>query len=374
MSDHDKERLSAFADGELPPVERAVVEAHVQACAECARHLEILRAVDTAAAALPVSAPAGYFEALPTRVRARLETTRRPRVLRPPAWTWAVAAALLLAVVTPLTLRRARPSASEPYPTPAVAAPPVMVERAAPTAPPAKDAPAIPAFDGRTGSKDDAESKPQRPTDRIESSRLEGGALAKDEAGAAPAEMTAPARLRQAGPGGPNAPAQSPLQTQAAPAFAPAPASAAAAAEEATAAAELREDAQEESPAPRPKAAGGMASSRHLREEDLEARPLLSPEERAFQRLTAIVPRTLPALRERREAWRSYSLAFASSPRADEARVRVIETGVEAWRVGADPADGARARADAAAYLVRPDAAQARRVRALLAVMPAGGP
>jgi hypothetical protein len=92
--------------------------------------------------------------------------------------------------------------------------------------------------------------------------------------------------------------------------------------------------------------------------------------EASFQRLTTAVSRTLPGLRERREAWREFSHEFPNGPRADEARVRVIETGAEAWRVGADPIDLARVREDAAGYLARGDAAQAARVRAVLESLP----
>src|SRR6185436_20850234 len=71
-----------------------------------------LASLDDAARALPIDAPPGYFEDLPARVRARLDTPTR-RAWRPPAWSWAVAAALLLAIVTPATLlhREARPQA-----------------------------------------------------------------------------------------------------------------------------------------------------------------------------------------------------------------------------------------------------------------------
>jgi hypothetical protein len=69
--------------------------------------------------------------------------------------------------------------------------------------------------------------------------------------------------------------------------------------------------------------------------------------------------------------WRAFTREFPASPRADEARVRVVETGVEAWRVGADSSDLARLREDAAGYLARRDAAQPARVRALLEGLPA---
>ena len=61
MNGHERERLSAYLDGELAPAERAKVAAHLGACAECAARLAELAAVDEAAAALPAEAPHGYF-------------------------------------------------------------------------------------------------------------------------------------------------------------------------------------------------------------------------------------------------------------------------------------------------------------------------
>src|SRR5947209_7075824 len=42
----ERERLSAFVDGELPPADARVVQQHLDACAACTRALEELRAVD----------------------------------------------------------------------------------------------------------------------------------------------------------------------------------------------------------------------------------------------------------------------------------------------------------------------------------------
>lgn len=128
MSGHERERLSAYIDRELPPGERAAVEAHLAACPECAALLAELAAADEAAASLPAEAPDGYFEAFPGRVRARLEARRAavPPARRVPVWTWAAAAALLLGVVAPLTLRQLR--------SPSVAAP-SAVDAVRPSAP-----------------------------------------------------------------------------------------------------------------------------------------------------------------------------------------------------------------------------------------------
>ena len=121
MSGHEHERLSAYLDDALPPRERAQVAAHIHACAECAGRLAELAAVDGAVASMPSEAPQGYFEALPALVRSRLEPRAAARRL--PAWTWAAAAAVLLAVVTPLTLLRRSGSGHPPREIPAAAAP-----------------------------------------------------------------------------------------------------------------------------------------------------------------------------------------------------------------------------------------------------------
>jgi hypothetical protein len=85
-----------------------------------------------------------------------------------------------------------------------------------------------------------------------------------------------------------------------------------------------------------------------------------------YSRLAVPATQTVGALRARREGWRSFVVRYPGSPRADEARVRAIEAGIAAWRIGHDPADLGQARVDAATYLARPDAVQAGRVRALL--------
>ncbi|HSD65163.1 MAG TPA: zf-HC2 domain-containing protein, partial [Vicinamibacteria bacterium] len=112
MSGHERERLSAYLDRELPPDERLMVEAHLAGCAGCTALLAELAAADEAAAALPAEAPAGYFESFPARVRSRLGPRKaQAPARRLPAWTWAAAAGLLLAIVVPLTLRQLPPTA-----------------------------------------------------------------------------------------------------------------------------------------------------------------------------------------------------------------------------------------------------------------------
>ena len=165
MSDHVLDRLSAFLDAELPAREQAEVVGHLRDCSACAAHLDLLRSVDAEAAALPVAVPDGYFETLPGRIRGRLEGTPRPVVRRVPAWTWAVAAALVLGVVTPLTMQRNRVETpgtavvappSVTYPAPAAAEPaPEAGGVARPTPGKAADSAAA----GSKGKDDLAESK-----------------------------------------------------------------------------------------------------------------------------------------------------------------------------------------------------------------------
>src|SRR5206468_2081891 len=91
-----------------------------------------------------------YFGPVPGRVRARLERPA-PRVrqvpLRLPAWTWAAAAALVLGVVTPLTMVTLWSTREEPLPVPRpeALAPPTVA--------------ASPLADAR-GDKDKEEMKP----------------------------------------------------------------------------------------------------------------------------------------------------------------------------------------------------------------------
>src|SRR6185436_18084867 len=82
---------------------------------------------------LTVSVPDGYFDSLPARIRGRLDKSPRRRATPSlPVWTWAAAAALLLAVVTPLTLNR-HPALSPAAPAPS--APPPAAAKAEQDAP-----------------------------------------------------------------------------------------------------------------------------------------------------------------------------------------------------------------------------------------------
>jgi hypothetical protein len=98
-----------------------------------------------------------------------------------------------------------------------------------------------------------------------------------------------------------------------------------------------------------------------------ERRLNLAPTDALYAELLAAAPPAdATAARSRREAWRAFARDHPSHAGADEARVRALEAGAQLYRLGQDPRDLESLRADAAAYLARPDAAQPDRVRALL--------
>lgn len=329
---HEHERLSAYLDGELPPGERAEVEAHLATCAACAERLSSLAAVDAAFASLPAEAPDGYFESLPSRVSARLREEPRRPARRLPVWAWAAAAVLVLSVVTPLTLRRSgvpptpagapaiesRPARDEgsagPGPTPAAPAPPPApaAARAATTKAPAVAAPAPPPV-RETADAPGAEPKLEPAPEEARTQ-----------------EAVAPAALLGARP--------------------------AAEPEEQAAVTDRFRAATSESPAP-----SGAAASVSARQAQA-----VETDEAAFRRLDATRPRTAAEWRALRDAWRAFAAARPGGPRADEARVREVESLHQAWRAGGEAADEAAFRTAARDYLARPDAAQRERVERLL--------
>jgi hypothetical protein len=371
MSGHERERLSAYLDGELPPVERSAVTAHLSACPECAAFLADLAAVDEAAASLPVQAPEGYFETFPARVRSRLETPKAgaPR-RRVPAWTWAAAAALLLAVVTPLTLRQWHAASGE-----APAAAPV----------------AFPAAPSKGEPERAEEARPPEPSSKA----VLGGSPTASARSAAPAPPPAPGDTLRAALPAPEAahevprdevvqesrfarepsaplPAAAPVRDMAAPVTLADPESsptAGGAAREA--AGTLGKGGRErlhpaavastaESVAPAPSAAKANAA--------VEDR--LGGEE-TFRRLDAVRPRSAVEWRTLRDEWNALARAEPDRTRADEARVRAILAGREAWLASGSADDESAFRSAAAAYLQREDALQRPRVEGLLGARPA---
>ena len=355
MSGHEQERLSAYLDGELPPAERAAVEAHLAGCPECTTFLTELAAVDQVATALPAEASEGYFATFPARVRSRLEASKvESRRRRLPTWTWAVAAALLLAVVTPLTVRQFRPSAGE-APPPAPLAPPSAPSKSEPTL--------------AEGARQPQPSTPQGPLGRP---RL---TPAPAIAGAPPAPKAVPraakdetmAESRYASE--PAAPP--PVATQAAPTqgeLADA-ASAAAAGGVALQPGANREKGVRERL--RPAAAEATAESASPALSAAKAGPavgaseLQEPED-AFRRLETEQPRSAAEWRRLRDDWNAVAAAHPDRLRADEARVRAIVAGREAWLVSGDESDENAFRRAAAAYLRREDGLQKPRVERLL--------
>ena len=386
MSAHERERLSAYLDGELPPAERGDVEAHLAACPECTALLANLAAVDEAAAALPAEAPAGYFDSFPARVRARLEArpTRLPRkaatparrlpIRRLPAWTWAAAAALLLAVITPLTLRHGRPAAYEARPSAPAAVPKVIpmaphqdlgVEARAPEA---KATPAPPA-----GSR--------APSGLAATPRSEQRFAVEPPASAAapPQKRDQPAEGRPAPrPTPPPQPAELGLARQQAAADAESEGAAGGVPGGVVAGvvpqeSSSREKVERAAPQPAVQAEAGSpmmsAPSAH------EAKPAsLKAQEDAFSRLEAVRPRTAAGWRRVREQWKALAAAETDPVRADEERVRAIIAAREAWQAEGDGGDETVFRIDAEAYLRREDARQKPRVEALLAEAPRRAP
>ena len=345
MSGHVHERLSAYLDRELGAAESASVAAHLGDCEPCRQHLEALATVDQTARVLTAEPPEGYFDALPGRVRARLEASpgrlrsvpaaRRPARL--PAWTWALAATLVLAVITPLTLLRSRSVATSPEEA-------AVVSKVAPSTPPLAAATAAPIEAARDLSDEpraDASVLRERPASAGARAPAPAKPLATPRPdpddlrrAAAPPVAAEPQRAKPqerklAGPGGPY---QGQVQSQGqavqdkdgAPSRAKAeppqtvPAQLAGAATESLEVTARPEEAEALSGTvarknAAPPATGGtraLAKGDGARQRSsgfAEAAPpqdegRLSPEETAYRGLLAPTPATRAALRERREA------------------------------------------------------------------------
>ena len=359
MSGHERERVSAYLDGELGPAERAEVEAHLAVCAACAALLEDLAAVGAEAAGLPAAAPEGYFDRFPSRVVARLRAAdARRRPFRLPVWTWAAAAALVLAAVTPLTLRGRRAPAAPATgadiqavprgaaPFEAVRGPAARLPTGTPSpAPAGTTAPlSSPSFPAAPPAKAGKRVVRGEPSPEEEEKEAAARPAVLDRAGPAPArdvvaadatrereEIERPLPDANAIPvsaGGPATLARSAAAPAAAPAEASAP------------------------------AVKGMRSP---------ALAIADEEGRAFRRLDATHPSSTEEWRRLREAWLAFAAAHPADRRADEARVRAIEAGREAWLAGGSAADEEAFRRDAAAYLAAETSLQKQRVERLLA-------
>jgi len=326
---HPRDALSAYLDGELREDERRAVELHLAACPSCAREMEELGALDALArdAAAP-EAPAGYFDDLPSRVRARI---RAPRRRVSPLWLVPLAAGLMVAVLAPAVLRDN-----------AAREQPARRDRPAALAP----APAATAPEADAAKTLEPAPMPQRAQPTARERKREEAALAKD---APPATVAARDELRAR-----NDAVQAPFA-------APPPAAPAAAKEDdrqamADAAAPAEAELGAAAPAQsRAVAAGGRLSSA------AEAKAKKAVADEAFQEAAAIPLDSAASARRARDAWRRYVDAH---PARDEARVLLVEAAVAAYRASGDTADRAVAEREADAYLARGDAPGTERVRA----------
>jgi hypothetical protein len=416
VSGHVLERLSAYLDGEILVTERQAIDVHLRECAECARRLEELAAVDEAARRMPLPEPPGYFEAFPARLRERLgreQPSAAPVHWRLPAWTWAAAAALFLAVITPAVLRRGSPPApgapeypapaaadavSSGVPSPAPAAPREAAEarlETAASAPPATYAYAQAPQAKAKARANDASLEADRAASLAKKADapVEGklaGRLEQQPSEAAPVtgEATplaedAQQRLRDLGYVGAGAerPAAEPVgQSQVAPrtapgtvgGFAPAPALPTISPAPPPTEADRKDDRgrrqapgakrelgpeKQAAPEAQPPADGYAAKA-------MPASP--SAPEAEHRRLAATSPRSALEARTLRGRWLELARRQTDATLADEARVRAILASADAYRLSGLPADLEVLRADVAAYLARPDARQSDRVRALL--------
>jgi hypothetical protein len=333
------ERLSAFLDGELEDAERREVQEHLEACPSCAEHLSDLAALDQAARGLGVVVPEGYFDSLPGRVRQRLPARRRAVL---PVWAWAAAAALLVAVLTPL-LKRDPLAPPRPPAAATVAMPPATRPDVAPRPlpEPPRQAEAEPKR-SREAKKERAEPE-RRNVGPREDVKLQ-------DAAPRPAEGFA------------EAPAPAAAAPTPAPAAPPAPAQLSAL-EEQDLAVSSEADRAKSGAAPG-LAAGSLAKSR--RKQDDEKDTATARKGFASGRLGAASPRTLEEARALREEWRRRLKLKPAGAEGDEAGLGLIEAGAEAFRLGADPRDLEVVRRDAAAYLARGEARHADRVREIL--------
>ena len=139
------ERLGAFVDGELEPVEAEAVRRHLAACPACRTDAVILGRTGALLREAVAAEPAPDPEIVWRAVRARIETERPARGpvparrrFSPPAWpawpraiVWTAAALVLIAGLTLLQTRERVTPSPEPaaLPPPSLAAgPPTVVE------------------------------------------------------------------------------------------------------------------------------------------------------------------------------------------------------------------------------------------------------
>jgi hypothetical protein len=365
---HPTDVLSAYLDGELPETERRAIDGHLSACASCARHLAELAAIEALArdAGAP-EAPPGYFDALPSRVRARI---RAPRRAVSPLWLLPLAAGIMVAVLAPPVLRDNEERAP--------AAPAVAADRARE---PARDAPvpaAIPPAEreeappGHGGTGADAAPTAPAPAAREKDERPAAVAKAV-RPGRQEAEQHKLAERRAQAPFAPPPPAAAPAAPPAAAADAMAETPAARAAtgsafgtgepKRAGAANEVAEGVDGDVPGGvMGGVVGGRADVAQSRAKESQDRAARAADD-GFRAAAAIPLTSAEGARRALAAWRAYA---AAHPDSDEARVRIVEAAVAVHRATGDAADRAAAQREGEAYLRRADAADAARVRAAL--------
>jgi Putative zinc-finger len=375
MSEHVRDRLDAYLDEELSAGDRAEISRHLSGCSECRRLLEELAAVDEAARELPAEAPEGYFDTFAPRVRERLRGARARRAFRPPIWSLAVAAALLLAVITPLTLRE---HATPPPATPAAVSRVAAPAPTAPAAPEAKDrtpataAPAAPAAaaPAPAAERDGSEGPPAR-LNVARSDRATTDERKKEA-------VTRPANTAAAAPGAGGS----------AVATAEAPAKPQSHAAEQSRVAEQKvhlyvadqDEATPPPPAPLTASAvvAGAPSEEGLAKGRLQAGVLVdrgpavmngpaAAGEARYRSLQARTASNAEEARALRGLWRAFATSPLAGRHADDARVAAIEAAARAYAYSHSDADRAVAETDARDYLARKDAPQAGRVGEIIA-------
>jgi hypothetical protein len=118
--------------------------------------------------------------------------------------------------------------------------------------------------------------------------------------------------------------------------------------------------------APRAAAVGGVGAASSLKKEKDDAGRKRAAEEQAFHEASSLPAAGPDQARRVREAWRRFVSLHPAGPRADEGRVRWIESAVAVFRLTGDPDDRAMAEREGRAYLSSPNAPQAARVTAAL--------
>ena len=412
MNGHVEDRLSAYLDGELGADEREVVEAHLEGCRACERHLDELRSVDAAARELTVEAPPGYFESFPARVRSRLPAARPRRVS---AWLWAAAAVFALGALAPLLVHRFEEPVSESArrepAAPGAAAgglggpesPPGSRASAnslragglgGPESPPGSRASATSLGAGGLGgpesppssmaSANSLRASEDKPADKVLAAQPKTDLSVRlAPPPPAPERAEAGGRLKQRDEG-PSAPLPYQVQKRAGGPYAQNQAAASTAGAAPGQAAPAAQSATVPPPAAvREEVTADAAEVKEPRSDDKREQDQLPREvERAPETLAGFSEMSKDAARYRQliarraaapaearqlhDQWRAFAEAFPTGAHADEARVRAIEAMALAFHLGGDPRDRDRAQGEGEAYLARTDAGQAARVRAVL--------